>query len=136
MTMPALEPLIAKSMKVKGYDRITATERAEKWLARELGVMNLSNLDFIQQWTAEAIIERAMLPPPRKHRKKMEIPQHDLQRYIETNPLGDEFWAQLKAEWGEDFFNAFFGEKGQSKAMLSPGQKAQREFSNQELILA
>ena len=61
--MTVLEPLIEKSMRVKGYSRIEATERAEKWLAGELGVSSLDSLDFIQEWEAEAIVERTMLPP-------------------------------------------------------------------------
>lgn len=137
--MDILEPLIAKAMKQRGYSRIEATQRAERWLAGELGVPDLKSLDFIQEWTAAAIVERALLPPPRKHKMKMVIPE-EVQQYLSCGVRNGDFekhWLNpLKADWGEEFFNMYFGEQGASKAMLSPGQKAQREFSNQELIQA
>lgn len=132
--MNILEPLIVKSMKAKGYSRITATERAEKWLAGELGVADLKNLNYIDQWTAEAIVERALLPAAKKHKHKIDIPQ-EVQQYMIAGPLGEQFWDALKAEWGEEFFNWFFGEKRRSTGLLSPGQTAQREYSAQEFVL-
>lgn len=130
-----LEPIIAKSLRVKGYSRADAQRRAEKWLAGELKVNSIHNLDYEQLWHAEAIVERAMLPAPKKRKHKVEIPQEAL-RYFEFKPMGDEFWANLKTIWGEQFYNAFFGEAGVSTALLSPGQTAQQEWSNAELILA
>ena len=128
-------PLIEKAMKQKGYSRIEATERAEKWMAGELGVDSLYNLNFIDAWTAEAIVERALLPPMKKVKKKMEIPA-ELKAYVASEPLGSAYWNELKAEWGEQFFNWYFGEMGESSALLSPGQTAQKDFSKMELILA
>lgn len=129
-----LEPIIAKSMQVKGYSRDEATQKAEQWLAGELKVNSLSNLDYEQVWTAEAIVERAMLPPPKKHKKKVEVPK-EAARYFAFEPMGEEYWERLKAVWGEEFFRFFFGEQRESTALLSPGQQPQREWSKSELIL-
>jgi hypothetical protein len=139
--MTILEPLIAKSMKVRGYSRIEATQRAERWLAGELGVPDLRNLNFVDEWTAAAIVERALLPPPKKHKMKMVIPE-EVQQYLSCGVRNGDFEKQwldpLKAEWGEEFFNMYFGiTRGvDSNALLSPGQVPQESANRMALIEA
>lgn len=136
--MDILIPLIEKSMRVKGYSRIEATERAKKWLAGELGVDSLDNLDFIQEWEAAAIVERTMLPPAKHFKKKIHIPENVLRFVADEEPLGSAYWDELKALWGEKLFNAYFGEAGarEDKGLLSPGQCAQQDWDGQDLTLA
>jgi|SRR5581483_10335008 len=131
-----LDPLIAKSMRVKGYSRNEAENRAQAWLASELRVSSLTDLDFEQTWCAEAIVEKALLPPPGKRKRKIEIPKEVQQYFTYSEPLGEAYWSQLRELWGEEFFALFFGERRTSTALLSPGQKAQQEWNSQELILA
>jgi hypothetical protein len=122
-----LEPLIVKAMATKGYDRKEAAKRAFNWLAKELQttVERLPLMDDEQIWCAHALVEKAMIPPPKKTKRKVVMPEAPLRSGAEE-PLGDVFWDGLKTEWGELFFNAFFGDFTPVKVegTLSPGQYA------------
>ena len=122
-----LKPLVEKSMKLKGYSREAAVEKAHVWLAKELHVPHvvLYNLNDEQQWHAHAVVEKALVPPPKKHKKKIEMPEAPGRSGAEM-PLGAAFWDRLKAEWGDAFFNAFFGDFTPVKVegTLAPGQYA------------
>lgn len=120
-----LEPLVVKAIKAKGYSRAEAVDRSWRWLARELAVPQekLKDLDHEQEWTAHAIVERALLPAPKKHKKKVEIPALPF-RDPDEKPLGKAFWLQLQKEWGTEFYGRFFGDWTieQVEGTLAPGQ--------------
>lgn len=121
-----LEPLIVKAIATKGYDRKEAAKRAFEWLAKELKttVERLPLMTYEDEWCANALVEKTLTPPPKKH-KKIKMADAPL-RLGSDKPLGEPFWDELKAEWGELFFNAFFGDFTPVKVegTLAPGQYA------------
>jgi len=121
-----LKPLVEKSMKVKAYSRELAVEKSMKWLARELGVSPtcLHDLSYEQQWCAHAIVEKALLPHPKKIKKKFAPPV--IKQEPLTAPWNPEQWGELQVLWGDSFYESFFGEwtKFKVTGTLSPGQYA------------
>jgi len=126
-----LEPLVQKAMKAKGYSRTEAVDKSWRWLARELGVQveALKVLTDEQEWCAHALVEQAMLPAPKKHRRKIEIPETPKLKFPDK-PLGTEFWIDLQKAWGTEFYAAFFGDWSTVKVegTLAPGQYALGEI--------
>ncbi|HWF62908.1 MAG TPA: hypothetical protein VN666_21730 [Nitrospira sp.] len=120
-----LEPLVVKAIEAKGYSRHEAVDRSWKWLAKELHVEvdALKFMDDDQEWHAHAVVERALLPPAKKIKKKIAMPAEPARAGAEM-PLGASFWDGLRAEWGDVFFNAFFGDFTPVKVegTLAPGQ--------------
>lgn len=118
-----LQPLIARAMKAKRYNRTEATRRAVRWLAGELKVTpeSLAVLSKADERFGRVIVNRYLrksLPP---------LPP------VCYEPMPASRWDEIRSAWGEPFFNAFFGE-GECKAMLSPGQERHAEWSAMELV--
>ena len=126
-----LEPLVQKAIKAKGYSREQAVDKSWRWLASGLGVPvdALKVMDYEQEWCAHALVEAALLPPPKKHKRKMEIPSVPPLK-APDKPLGTEFWIELQKAWGTDFYAAFFGDWSTVKVegTLAPGQYAIEEI--------
>lgn len=76
-----LEPIIAKSMRVKGYSRTNATSRAESWMCRQLDVRHLCGLQPDELRKAESIVKRAMKMRISKSRQRMNRFEKSLHRW-------------------------------------------------------